>query len=172
MRCIWAAALGALVCIAQSQDNAGLCAPGSASPQCDYVLATMATRPALVELELFLRTLRRFDARRAVYVASDTAVGHWLAENGRAYEPVSDVPCLTKYETYSRDWMKHKRWGGVRVWTRLQLEKTTVMAAALAAPAGVLFADAGLVWRAPLPRLGAGASRAVSSSRRQRPRRR
>ena len=31
-------------------------------PNCDYALATLATKPTLRELELFLRTLHRFDA--------------------------------------------------------------------------------------------------------------
>ena len=43
-------------------------------------------------------------------------------------------------------------------WLELQLEKTTVMAAALAAGhPGVLFADADVIWLSPLPEMGAEA---------------
>ncbi|EGB07021.1 hypothetical protein AURANDRAFT_65256 [Aureococcus anophagefferens] len=114
----------------------------------------MATRPALLEVALFLRTLRRFDASRRVYVASDTAVAAYVSRVANA----TAVPCLVKYENYSRVWMKKKRWGPMNVWTHLQLEKTTVMARALddGAP-GVLFADADVAWLAPLPPAGAGA---------------
>jgi hypothetical protein len=60
---------------AAAQDaDAGLCAPGRAWANCSYAVATMATRPALLELELFLRTLARFDRTRRVFVASDTVV--------------------------------------------------------------------------------------------------
>ncbi|KAH8053696.1 hypothetical protein JL720_14656 [Aureococcus anophagefferens] len=86
----------------------------------------MATRPALLEVALFLRTLRRFDASRRVYVASDTAVAAYVSRVANA----TAVPCLVKYENYSRVWMKKKRWGPMSVWTHLQLEKTTVMARA------------------------------------------
>ena len=70
---------------------------------------------------------------------------------------MTDVPCLVKYENYSRTWMKKKRWGPMNVWTHLQLEKTTVMARALDdGHAGVLFADADIAWLAPMAPVGLG----------------
>ena len=47
-----------------------LCTAGRTWANCSYAVATMGTQAALLELELFLRTLRRFDAARAVYAAS------------------------------------------------------------------------------------------------------
>ena len=91
-----------------------LCTHDNTWRNCSYAVATMATRPALLEVALFLRTLRRFDASRRVYVASDTAVAAYVSRETNA----TAVPCLVKYENYSRVWMKKKRWGSMQGRTR------------------------------------------------------
>jgi len=124
-------------------------------PNCDYALATLATKPTLRELELFLRTLRRFDATRKVYVGTDSVASDWTRKQ-RIYA-VDDTPCLARYEAFSRNRMKQQRWGDLTIWTHLQLEKTTIMARALDDGwAGVLYADCDVVWLAPLPPVGPG----------------
>ena len=92
-------------------------------PNCDYALAPLATKPTLRELELFLRTLHRFDATRKVYVGTDSVASNWTRK--QQIHAVVDTPCLARYEAFSRNWMKRQRWGELTVWTHLQLEKTT-----------------------------------------------
>ncbi|KAH8057549.1 hypothetical protein JL722_6630 [Aureococcus anophagefferens] len=113
----------------------------------------MATRPALLEVALFLRTLRRFDASRRVYVASDTAVAAYVSRVANA----TAVPCLVKYENYSRVWMKKKRWGPMNVWRTCSSRRRRSWRALDDGAPGVLFADADVAWLAPLPPAGAGA---------------
>ena len=48
-----------------------LCTQDNTWRNCSYAVATMATRPALLEVALFLRTLRRFDASRPLLPCRD-----------------------------------------------------------------------------------------------------
>ena len=140
---LWRVALGQPLCWRPEQ------------PDCRYALATLATKPTLREFELFVRTLHRFDARRKLYVGTDTAAGAWA--QAQRIHAVDATPCLVRYEAYDRNWMKHNRWGGLTVWTHLQLEKTTIMARAFDDGwTGVLYADCDVAWLAPLPSIGAG----------------
>ena len=62
----------ALVLVVAATRGHALCWTAE-QPNCDYALATLATKPTLRELELFLRTLHRFDATRKVYVGTDSS---------------------------------------------------------------------------------------------------
>ena len=144
----------ALVLVVAATRGHALCWTAE-QPNCDYALATLATKPTLRELELFLRTLHRFDATRKVYVGTDSVASNWTRQ--QQIHAVVDTPCLARYEAFSRNWMKRQRWGELTVWTHLQLEKTTVMARALDDGwSGVLYADCDVVWLAPLPPVGPG----------------
>ncbi|KAH8073369.1 voltage-gated potassium channel [Aureococcus anophagefferens] len=143
----WLAVAGAHVLAVAAPEalprpDVALCTPGGAAPGCAFAVATMASAPSLPELELFVRTLARFDGSRPLYVAVDAAAGAWL----RAQTFMAAVA--------------------------LGLEKTTVMEAALdAGHAGVLFADADVIWLSPLPAMGPealGVSRCLCSKHTER----
>ena len=131
-----------------------LCAPGGAAPGCAFAVATMASAPSLPELELFVRTLARFDGSRPLYVAVDAAAGAWL--RAQTFMAAVALDVLEKYGPRGRDGLKRqKHRNATDPWLALQLEKTTVMEAALdAGHAGVLFADADVIWLSPLPAMG------------------
>ncbi|KAH8051162.1 hypothetical protein JL722_10859 [Aureococcus anophagefferens] len=112
----------------------------------------MATRPALLEVALFLRTLRRFDASRRVYVASDTAVAAYVSgrqRDGRAVpRQVRELLAgLDEEEALGSD---------ERMDAPAARRRRSWRALDDGAP-GVLFADADVAWLAPLPPAGAGA---------------
>lgn len=152
--------LVAFAWIAAIAAGAVLCAPGSASPECDFAVATMGTAPSLLELELFVRTLARFDPARTLFVAVDAAAHNWLQTQTILPRTVG-VPCLDKYSAENRDQLKRRRarrgnaTGEDSAWLDLQLEKVTVMRVALGAGhGGVLFADADVIWLARQPAMG------------------
>ncbi|KAH8077524.1 voltage-gated potassium channel [Aureococcus anophagefferens] len=143
----WLAVAGAHVLAVAAPEalprpDVALCTPGGAAPGCAFAVATMASAPSLPELELFVRTLARFDGSRPLYVAVDAAAGAWL----RAQTFMAAVA--------------------------LGLEKTTVMEAALdAGHAGVLLRAAGVIWLSPLPAMGPealGVSRCLCSKHTER----
>ena len=119
-------------------DTVPLCAPGDASPGCDFAVATLASAPSLLEFELFIRTLTRVDPRRRIYAAVDGAAETWLKDLGHPHAVALRV--LDRYGTDGRDGRKrqHNNASAHDSWLDLQLEKTTAMAAALdAGHAGV-----------------------------------